>query len=257
MRFQLRFRFQGRGLPLLLCGFLTVVTGASWLPAQLQSSSATRTSSDPVTISGRVINAVSGQPVARALVRFQDRALLTRQDGKFEFDQVTDAGGNLEAIKPGFYSSIDAGGGGGISWRANQNTAPVELRLYPESIFTGTVTAPNGDPLPYVMVSARRSVFSGSSHGWSVAAQRQTDSHGRFRLPVPPGDYKLESAYIPRIRGGDQAVLPVILPSNSSSGTSGFIRIRGGEEQRFDLHPATSATVRERANHPSGAEVGR
>jgi hypothetical protein len=195
----------------------------------------------PATISGRVVNAVSGQPIARALVRFNDRAMLTNYEGKFEFDQVTDENSNLQASKPGYNASLEPGGSSGIILRTSQIKAPLELRLYPEAIFTGTVTAPDGDPLEHVLVSARRSMFlDGVGHLWLPTAQVQTDSQGRFRLPVAPGDYKLESSYVPQMNGTDQAILPVTLPSESSSNASGFIHIHSGEEQRFDLHPAVS-----------------
>ncbi len=197
-------------------------------------------SSNPVTVSGRVVNASNGLPVRRALVRLNDRAMLTTYDGKFEFDEVTDTGTNLEANKPGFYSSIEPGGSSGLFLRTGQPTTGLEIRLYPEAIFTGTVTAPDGDPLPNILVSARRSMFNGSGHSWIPVAQMQTDSHGRYRLAVPSGDYKLMSAYASQINGTDQAVLPVALPAEDSSSPSSFIHIRSGEEQRLDLHPVTS-----------------
>ena len=39
------------------------------------------------TVIGVVTNAVNGLPVSRALVRLNDRAILTDHEGKFEFDQ--------------------------------------------------------------------------------------------------------------------------------------------------------------------------
>lgn len=224
---------------LLLC-----LAGAATLaPAQMQSGagqSAAADSTGPTTVSGRVVNANNGLPVARALVRLNDRAMLTTYDGKFEFDEVTDTGTNLEANKPGFYPSIEPGGSSGLFLRTGQPTTGLEIRLYPEAIFTGTVTAPDGEPLPNILVSARRNMFNGSGHTWIPVAQMQTDSHGRYRLTVPSGDYKLMSAYASQLNGTDQAVLPVVLPAENASSPSGSIHIRSGEEQRLDLHPVTS-----------------
>ncbi len=185
------------------------------------------------------MNAITGLPVPRALVRFNDRAMLTNHDGNFEFDQVTDTAGNLQVIKPGFYSNIDPEGASGMFLHTDQIAHPLELRLYPEAIFTGTVTAADGEPLPHVLVSARRSVFDDAGHRWSPVGQSQTDFHGRFRLTVPPGDYKLESMYVARYQTG-QVILPLIVPSQSSSNLSDFISIHSGEEQSFDLRPVTS-----------------
>lgn len=207
--------------------------------AQFENSSLADASSSS-TIAGQVINASTGLPISRALVRFGDQAMLTGHDGKFEFDEVTSATGNLQAIKPGFYSNIDAGGPTSLSLRPGRDTASLTLRLYPEAIFSGTVMAPDGDPLPHVVVVARRNVFYGSNREWIPAAQVQTDNHGRFRLPVPAGDYRLESMYMPRVNGTNEVLLPAQLPTETSSNTSGFLHIRSGEEQQFELHPTAS-----------------
>ena len=186
------------------------------------------------------MNASTGLPISRALVRFDGRGILTGHDGKFEFEGVTTTDGNVEAVKPGFYSNIDPGGPTTASVHTGRSAAPLLLRLYPEAIFSGAVVAPDGDPLPHVMVIARRSMFYGSSHEWIPAAQVQTDGHGRFRLAVPAGDYRLESMYMPRVNGADEVAMPVIVPADSSSNTSGYLHIRSGEEQHFELHPVTS-----------------
>ncbi|HEV2709883.1 MAG TPA: carboxypeptidase-like regulatory domain-containing protein [Edaphobacter sp.] len=233
------------GSPLRCRLLLLCLAGAATIaPAQMQSgagqSAPAADSANPATVSGRVVNASNGLPVARALVRLNDRAILTTYDGKFEFDEVTGTDANLEANKPGFYPSIEPGGSSGIFLHTGQATTGLELRLYPEAIFTGTVTAPDGDPLPNILVSARRSMFSVSGRTWIPVAQIQTDSHGRYRVAVPSGDYKLMSAYSSQINGTDQAVLPVVLPAEDSSSPSSSIHIRSGEEQRLDLHPVTS-----------------
>lgn len=252
--------FRSLAHSLCLAGVVVLATGR--LPAQTQNGSSSSSlspsstnSANPVTISGVVVNASTGQPVGRALVRFNDRAMLTTSEGKFEFDQVTEASGNLQVIKPGYYASLEPGSPSGTYLSTGQIAAPLQLRLYPEALFTGTVTAPDGEPLPHVLVTARRSAFEGSGHVLMPVAQKQTDSHGRFRLTVPAGDYKLETMYVPRINGTDQGVLPVIVPAESASNTSNFIHIRSGEEQHFDLRPMTSRAYTVTASFDS--EIGR
>lgn len=237
---------------ILLPCLLGIATSA---PTQTTAGSASD-SNAPIAITGQVINAVSNAPIARALVRFNGRAMLTTYDGKFEFDQVTDPAGFVEVTKPGYYAGIEPGVASGTYLQAAQATTPLVLRLYPESIFTGTVTGPDGEPLAHVLVSARRSTFNGSSHTWIPIAQSQTDSHGRFRLPVPSGDYKLVSMYIPQIYGTDKAVMSVSVPSENSSNTSGFIHIHNGEEQHYDLHPMVSRAYTVTAAFDSPVERG-
>ena len=224
-------------------------------PAQMSSNSASG-SDAPVTISGQVLNEVSNLPIARALVQINGRAILTSYNGKFEFAQVSNSTGFVQVSKPGFYASIEPGGSSGVFLQTSHVATPLVLRLYPEAIFTGTVTEPDGDPLDHVVVSARRSMFNSSGHTWIPVAQAQTDSHGRFRLPVPAGDYKLASMYIPQINGTDKAVLPVTLPAKTSLNTSGFFHIRSGEEQQDNLHPVVSHAYAVTATFDSAAERG-
>ncbi len=151
---------------------------------------------------------------------------------------------NILVSKPGFSASTDMQEPGNVFLQAAQLGVPLELRLYPEALLTGTVRAPDDTPLPHIAVSALRSYFddSGTGHRWLPAANDQTDSHGNFRLPVPAGEYRIETRYTPQDRTTGQAVLPVTIPNESSSSTSTNIRVHGGEEQHFELRPAISPT---------------
>lgn len=216
-----------------------------------QAQDAASGSSGPYTVHGRVVNAVSGLPVWRGLVRLDSRAVLTGHDGSFEFDRVTDASATVLVTKPGFYPP-------GVGWgstSANQLpreelVKPLELRLYPEAIFTGTVMAPDGEPLPHVIVMARRNTFDERGHHWIPVSQAQTNAHGQFRLTVPAGDYRLATMYASRLAGTDEAVLPVSVPAD------GVVRIKSGEQQSFDLHPAMSRTYKIKGSFDGGPGGG-
>ena len=54
-----------------------------------------------------MINATTGAPVPRALVRLNNRAVLTDHEGKFRFDQNTDSSANMLVTKPGFSASTE------------------------------------------------------------------------------------------------------------------------------------------------------
>jgi hypothetical protein len=208
----------------------------SSLSASSASSSSLAASAIPSSVSGQVINAVTGQPVARAVVRLNERSVLTDHDGKFEFDQNTTATGNVMVVKPGFSSGIDSESANTFL-QAGQLAAPLRLLLYPEALLTGTVLGPEGDPLPGIPISVRRTLYDESGRREVNAGHTQTDSHGNFRLPVPAGSYRIETQYIPKDRTTGLAVLPVELPPKTSSNTSDEIHIHSGEEQHFDLRP--------------------
>jgi Carboxypeptidase regulatory-like domain len=217
-------------------------TGSSLGPSSVSPSSAA--SAAPSTVSGQVINAVTGLPVARALVRLNDRAVLTDHDGKFEFNQNTEANGNVMIVKPGFSSSATDSETPNIYFQGDQLAAPLRLLVYPEAVLTGTVLGPEGEPMSGITVNALRSLYDEGGRRVMNAGQAQTDSHGNFRIPVPAGSYRIETRYVARDQTTGLAVLPVVLPPETSSDTLDEIRIRSGEEQHFDLRPAVRHTHR-------------
>ena len=216
-------RFRHRGLIVfaipvfaaLGCLPVAAQVGSSGTASSLGSSSVSPSSaaaSAPSVVSGQVINAVTGLPVARALVRLNDRAVLTDHDGKFEFDQNTEANGNMMIIKPGFSSSASDAETPNIYFQGDQLAAPLRLLLYPEAVLTGTILGPEGEPLSGIPVSARRSLYDEAGRRVVNAGQTQTDSHGNFRMPVPAGSYRIETRYVAKDRTTGLAILPVVLP---------------------------------------------
>jgi hypothetical protein len=216
------------------------MTGGVFGNTSPTGSSSTTTA--PSTVLGQVVNASTGSPIPRALVRLNNRAVLTDHEGKFRFDQNTDSSANILVTKPGFYASTEMQEPGNIFLQAAQLGVPLDLRLYPEALLTGTVIAPDGTPLPRIPVSALRSYFDDAGHRWLSVAQDQTDAHGNFRLPVQAGEYRVETRYTPLDRTTGEAVLPVVVPSEASSNTSQTVRMHSGEEQHFELRPAVSST---------------
>jgi len=244
--FACRLRRSGLLLPLLGAGIAAVLP--SFLRGQMgtgypAANSATGTAAAiPSTVLGQVINATTGAPVSRALVRLNNRAVLTDHDGKFRFDQNTASSANILVTKPGFSATMEMQEGGNLFLQGAQMSGPLELRLYPEALLTGTVLGPDGTPLPRISVSALRSFYDDNGHHWVTVGQDQTDSHGSFRLPEPAGEYRLETRYTPLDRTKGEAVLPASVPAEGSSGGSQVIRAHAGEELHFELRPAVSPT---------------
>jgi hypothetical protein len=244
-----RFRRSGLLLPLLISGMAMIVPrmlgaqmGASYPVANSAGGASTSSTVIPSTVLGQVINATTGAPVPRALVRLNNRAVLTDHEGKFRFDQNTASSANILVTKPGFSATTEMQEGGNLYLQGAQLGVPLELRLYPEALLTGTVLGPDGAPLPRILVSAMRSFYDETGHRWVTVGQDQTDSHGNFRLPEPAGEYRLETRYTPMDRTTGEAVLPVSVPAEGSSSTSQVIKAHAGEELHFELRPAVSPT---------------
>lgn len=204
------------------------------------------TSDAPGTVSGQVVNAATGTPIPRVLVQLNERSQLTDHEGRFSFGNfdtvATDQPStiSMRVNKPGFYASPE--GESTFTTTFAIGKAPPSIRLYPEALLTGTVTARDGSPLPNVPVSAQRSVYNESGHQWIPTAQHTTNSKGEFRLALPPGDYKVETGYLPSVAGSSQSVIPQIYPTSTSSDGSDLIRLASGSEEHLELHPEISAS---------------
>jgi len=206
--------------------------GQSNLPLGSDASSATR------VVSGQIINASTKLPVARALVRMNTELVLSDSEGKFEFRDATSSTVSLSATKPGFYASLDPNSGNGehrIDLAVQDG--PIQLRLYPEAVITGTVIAPNGDPLAHVAVEALRDVNDEGGEHWEMSNQTTTNERGEFRLPVPSGDYSVQIPYMPRISEFPEAVLPLTFPPASSGAGFSVLHVAAGTQEPVELRP--------------------
>ena len=221
------------GLPiwLLLLGLICLLGLRQ--PVSAQSG---QTNPGPVTVSGQVINSISGQPVPRALVRLGDHVQMTNYEGRFEFPQVTD-NGTIQVTKPGFSMSPDSSSSTSVYVRTDQISGPVTVRLYPEALITVQLTGSDGEPLQGVSLTAQRVLFDGSTSRWVTAGAGLTDSHGNARIPVSAGDYRLTTRYIPPNSDRIEGILPLIAPAQTSTSSSPFIHLHSGEETHLDLHP--------------------
>jgi hypothetical protein len=217
--------------------------GTGLAPPATATNSTSNTST--LTVTGRVVNAVTSQPVPRALVQLNgDRAVLTDHEGKFEIPQF--AAGNssytLTVTKPGFYPTPEPFGQGQRRLRTQDLSNNLELRMYPEALITGTVTGPDGQPIAHINVMAYRSTYGAgvSEHTWMMPGQGMTNEHGDFRIVVPPGDYRLQTGFSRTAMG--QAIMPVTVPGNNESSKSDTFHLSPGAEQHFDLRLIVART---------------
>lgn len=85
-------------LPALLVA-LVVALNLAVLPGAAQDT----TSAAGYSVRGTVVNGISGQPIARALVALnQDQAMLTNSEGAFSFDNVAAGEYSVSVQKPGY-----------------------------------------------------------------------------------------------------------------------------------------------------------
>jgi len=169
---------------------------------------------DADTIHGIVINSVTHEPIARALVSSPDNrfAALTDSEGRFEFalpkaDPAPEGGSDsnnpvsgqiqssipnrpymLMARKPGFLTDPNSQ----AQNLQNEAMKDFTLTLTPESLIVGAVTLPTSEPPDSITLQVyRRQVQDGRAH-WLPVGGAQSTSDGQFRFAdLPAGTYKL------------------------------------------------------------------
>jgi Carboxypeptidase regulatory-like domain len=173
-----------------------------WLAILLCASTASaQNASGGYRIAGRVIDAVTGDPVARAVV-----SVLTTEDYKVIASSLTDAEGHfsfsglaagkypLNAARRGyrtsyfdehedFSSAIVTGDG--------QDTGSLLFRLPPAAVIRGVVTGDGGDPVESAQVMLfKRSAGAESGAHLQQVANIPTDDTGGYEFNnLPSGEY--------------------------------------------------------------------
>ncbi len=188
------------------------------------------------SVSGQVLNARTGVPLQRVLVQANEQAVFTSSEGRFRF---TDPAGirTLQLTKPGFSTSPEQRDPQTVTVNTSAPEAGLLVELWPEAILTGRVTSPEGEPLAQVSVSAQRSLLQNGLRQTLPAGTTLTNAHGSFRLPVPAGDYVLQTRYAAPDFNRALAILPVQVPAHGAEDGTETIHIASGQELSFDLRP--------------------
>jgi Carboxypeptidase regulatory-like domain len=186
------------------------------------------------TISGIVINSVTGRPIARALVQAGQHAMLTDGEGRFEFRDVAD--NSVSANKPGYFADDTAWIRGGSS--ASDRPDPLEIKLVPEAIVSGHVTDPSGAPIEGVSVMLRAMTVGNGLKHWEQRGTTTTNAEGEFRIAdLQAGEYAIQTAL--KLDGpleGDAAAgyAPADYPVLGTNG-AGALQVHAGDQLEAEI----------------------
>ena len=152
----------------------------------------TQQSTQAYRISGRVVDAQGGTPLARCVVEIVDvkhgfgaRTVLTGEDGRFLFEGVSPSKYRLSASKHGFvtqsyeqhdeFSTAIAVGPGLVS-------EDLLFKLTPGAILAGTVTDESGEPVRQAQVKLFRDQDADGIRSTRQQATTYTDDRGAFEI---------------------------------------------------------------------------
>jgi len=204
------------------------------------------------TVTGTVTNAVSGEPVRRALVRLiapgRNMSALTGADGRFEIEDVPEGTVNLVAQKPGFFDSGSMNAGQwrqpDVGFKITANNDDFRLKLFPAAKIIGRITDQDGEGIEEVSVEILSEQINNGRKQWQPRNMSSTDDDGSYRIDdLLPGRYiAFATGHI--VPGSNwnaqqQVSAPAYYPDARDLASAQPIEIEAGEEFRADFHLRT------------------
>jgi hypothetical protein len=139
-----------------------------------------------ITVQGVVLNAATGQPLPRVLVKVEDTGALTDGEGRFEIPGVPAGLQTITATKPGFR-------GQGSSYRGFDSNAyhlvrvadkmpELSFSLAPTNTLSGHVTLSTGDPAVGIGIQLLRQSVEDGRANWNLMDVHPTNPEGEYRF---------------------------------------------------------------------------
>ena len=188
-------------------------------------------SATTTTLHGIVVNAATGDPLPRALVRMFDQegtGGLTDGQGRFEIVGVATGPQQIGVRKPGFLDEMADAAARGLSndpefahtvW-VSADMPDVVLRMAPTNSIRGQVQLSTGEAAQGIEITLLKQTVETGRTIWQMAANAKTNADGVYRFGrLSDGSYALYSA--PAMEGDTLAIL-VEPGSTRASERSGY-----------------------------------
>jgi hypothetical protein len=157
---------------------------------------------DPAIVSGRVVDAVTGRPIAGAVVTAAGSAateargaILTNSGGHFVVRDLHKGSLALTATRSGYiegtYGQRRPGGSRQlIAVDEGERIVDLEIRMWRHGVITGTVADEAGEPVVGARVLAFQRTLVAGRRRFATAGEASTDDRGVYRIAqLVPGDY--------------------------------------------------------------------
>lgn len=257
----------------MIAALLALLLGGSSLLAQQPTrDAATQAASAAARVSGIVVTADrDAQPVRRAIVTLSGtdggRSTITDESGRFAFADLPAGRFTVSAARRGYLTTAFGArhpgeAGTPIHLAENTHASDIRIVLPKGAVLTGTITDPNGLPLPSLPVTVFKVTPTYAPAGTAV-----TDDRGEYRVfGLMPGTYVVTA--VPRTAGaGDMAVrtereVDALLRSLERRGSGGATAARPGASETPAPLDATPPRVSSFApfyypGTPVSSEAGR
>jgi hypothetical protein len=222
----------------------TVLLVLAALPGAAQQTGSVPT----VALFGRIVNALTHEPVRRASVK-----IYTSKD---QWDEITDGDGRfkfppLKRAEYGFMAHRDGFTDRTYKVELSDFDDPKELpvELFPQGVITGKVVDGFGQPLQRAEIQALRAN--------QMAGSEQTNDLGEYRLSgLDPGAYRIRVTY----REGREAVLDPTPITTASATKATELAVKPGaliSGIDFVLNPVRPVSVRGSIHTETGQPVDR
>jgi hypothetical protein len=170
--------------------------------AILSASASLHAQSSTASVEGKVVNAITGAAVKKAVVTIRNtngqyvQVAPSDASGKFHIDNVQPEKYIVSADAEGFASTTRGGASQKlITVSAAQQVTGVEVAMPPLSIITGKILDEDGEPLDGVNVMALRYTYNNGTKILQAVSTVQTDDRGQYRIfDLWPGRYYLAAS---------------------------------------------------------------
>lgn len=223
------------------------------------------------SVTGTVVNSVTGEPIRRALVRAADSGAMTDAEGRFELSNVPAGSIRLIARKPGYFNDEELRRYNSVEmFQIGAQTGPISLKLTPAAVLTGSITGSAGQPLEGIPIRATYVRIADGRRQFEERGGTTTDEDGNFRLAgLLPGSYYLATGASPafdnlppaiaRAAGHARGYPGTYFPNAPTREQATAIHVAPGEQKRadFELHPVPLFNVKGRVSGiPAGGSAG-
>ena len=229
-------------------------------------------------ISGAVVDASTGEPVRKALIRINggganpgDGFAQTDAGGSFTIRGLEAGTYTILAEKPGYWPDTPRNQSQSITVGTGIETPVARFKMVRQGVLVGKVRDENSDPVPNTNVQVFRKQVREGRHEWQPAGGQMTNDVGEYRISLQPGAYLVSVSVntFPFFRGrgrrriGDDrppVSYPTIYYPNVMDAQSAVpVVLASGQEQHadFDLRPGAVFQVSGRiTNAPAQRGMG-